>query len=98
MRIDDETCYRALAARDARFDGLFFVGVTSTRDLLSPDLHGADEWAAPGAGFSRTRRWRSARDFDLACVAGPSWLRGMRRWMRFLAPPGRPLGGSKRVP
>jgi AraC family transcriptional regulator of adaptative response / DNA-3-methyladenine glycosylase II len=31
MRIDDETCYRALAARDARFDGLFFVGVTTTK-------------------------------------------------------------------
>jgi methylphosphotriester-DNA--protein-cysteine methyltransferase len=30
MHIDDEIRYRALAARDARFDGLFFVGVTST--------------------------------------------------------------------
>jgi hypothetical protein len=28
MRIDTETCYRALAARDSRFDGLFLVGVT----------------------------------------------------------------------
>jgi AraC family transcriptional regulator, regulatory protein of adaptative response / DNA-3-methyladenine glycosylase II len=36
MRIDDETCYRALAARDARFDGLFFVGVTSTRIYCRP--------------------------------------------------------------
>lgn len=30
MHRDPEACYRALAARDARFDGLFFVGVTST--------------------------------------------------------------------
>jgi AraC family transcriptional regulator, regulatory protein of adaptative response / DNA-3-methyladenine glycosylase II len=36
MRIDDETCYRALAARDSRFDGLFFVGVTSTRIYCRP--------------------------------------------------------------
>jgi AraC family transcriptional regulator, regulatory protein of adaptative response / DNA-3-methyladenine glycosylase II len=36
MRIDDETCYRALAARDVRFDGLFFVGVTSTGIYCRP--------------------------------------------------------------
>src|ERR1700722_10930476 len=36
MRIDDDTCYRALAARDARFDGLFFVGVTSTGIYCRP--------------------------------------------------------------
>jgi AraC family transcriptional regulator of adaptative response / DNA-3-methyladenine glycosylase II len=36
MRIDDETCYRALAARDARFDGLFFVGVTTTGIYCRP--------------------------------------------------------------
>jgi AraC family transcriptional regulator of adaptative response / DNA-3-methyladenine glycosylase II len=36
MRIDDETCYRALAARDVRFDGLFFVAVTTTRIYCRP--------------------------------------------------------------
>jgi AraC family transcriptional regulator of adaptative response / DNA-3-methyladenine glycosylase II len=36
MHIDDEIRYRALAARDARFDGLFFVGVTSTRIYCRP--------------------------------------------------------------
>jgi AraC family transcriptional regulator of adaptative response / DNA-3-methyladenine glycosylase II len=36
MRIDDETCYRALVARDVRFDGLFFVGVTSTGIYCRP--------------------------------------------------------------
>ncbi len=36
MKIDTETCYRALAARDARFDGLFFVGVTTTRIYCRP--------------------------------------------------------------
>jgi AraC family transcriptional regulator of adaptative response / DNA-3-methyladenine glycosylase II len=36
MRIDDETCFRALAARDARFDGVFFVGVTTTKIYCRP--------------------------------------------------------------
>ncbi len=31
MTLDSEACYRALASRDSRFDGLFFVGVQSTR-------------------------------------------------------------------
>jgi AraC family transcriptional regulator of adaptative response / DNA-3-methyladenine glycosylase II len=36
MHMDDEIHYRALAARDVRFDGLFFVGVTSTRIYCRP--------------------------------------------------------------
>jgi AraC family transcriptional regulator of adaptative response / DNA-3-methyladenine glycosylase II len=36
MKISDETCYRALAARDARFDGLFYVGVTTTGIYCRP--------------------------------------------------------------
>src|SRR5678815_665726 len=31
-----DACVRALAARDARFDGLFFVGITSTRIYCRP--------------------------------------------------------------
>lgn len=34
--MDDATCYRALAARDPRFDGVFFVGVTSTHIYCRP--------------------------------------------------------------
>jgi AraC family transcriptional regulator of adaptative response / DNA-3-methyladenine glycosylase II len=34
--MDDEACYRALSARDARFDGLFFVGVTTTGIYCRP--------------------------------------------------------------
>jgi len=30
MTLDDDVCYRALTARDARSDGVFFVGVKST--------------------------------------------------------------------
>jgi AraC family transcriptional regulator of adaptative response / DNA-3-methyladenine glycosylase II len=36
MRIDDQICYRALSARDSRFDGLFFVGVTTTGIYCRP--------------------------------------------------------------
>ncbi|MCE7873926.1 DNA-3-methyladenine glycosylase 2 family protein [bacterium CPR1] len=36
MTLDDETCYRALSARDPRFDGQFFVAVCSTRIYCRP--------------------------------------------------------------
>ena len=36
MLIDADTAYSALTARDARFDGRWFVGVTSTRVYCRP--------------------------------------------------------------
>lgn len=36
VRLDPETCYRAIRARDPRFDGRFFVGVSSTRIYCRP--------------------------------------------------------------
>ena len=36
MILDDDTCYRALTARDARFDGVFFVGVKTTGIYCRP--------------------------------------------------------------
>jgi len=36
MHLDSELCYRSLNARDSRFDGLFFVGVTSTGIYCRP--------------------------------------------------------------
>jgi AraC family transcriptional regulator of adaptative response / DNA-3-methyladenine glycosylase II len=36
MTLDSDTCYRALRARDARFDGRFFVAVSSTRIYCRP--------------------------------------------------------------
>lgn len=35
-QIDDDACYRAMSARDARFDGRFFTGVTSTGIYCRP--------------------------------------------------------------
>src|SRR4051812_11052126 len=34
--LDRETCYRALATRDGRFDGRFFTGVTTTGIYCRP--------------------------------------------------------------
>jgi len=36
MLLDDDQCYRALRAHDARFDGRFFVGVGTTRIYCRP--------------------------------------------------------------
>jgi methylphosphotriester-DNA--protein-cysteine methyltransferase len=36
MTIDDDVCYPALLGRDARFDGLFFVGVKTTGIYCRP--------------------------------------------------------------
>ena len=36
MTLDSQICYRALRARDARFDGRFFVAVSSTRIYCRP--------------------------------------------------------------
>ena len=36
MTLDSDICYRALKARDARFDGRFFVAVSSTRIYCRP--------------------------------------------------------------
>ncbi|MFP6582177.1 MAG: DNA-3-methyladenine glycosylase 2 family protein, partial [Candidatus Hydrogenedentota bacterium] len=36
MEIDDDRCYEALKSRDARFDGLFFVGVRTTGIYCRP--------------------------------------------------------------
>jgi AraC family transcriptional regulator of adaptative response / DNA-3-methyladenine glycosylase II len=36
MPLDSDTCYRALATHDSRFDGRFFVGVSSTRIYCRP--------------------------------------------------------------
>jgi len=69
MVLDDEICYRALAARDRRFDGAFFVGVTSTGVFCRPICPArtprpercaffADAAGALAAGFRPCKRCR----------------------------------------
>jgi AraC family transcriptional regulator, regulatory protein of adaptative response / DNA-3-methyladenine glycosylase II len=69
MYLDPDTCYRALRARDPRFDGRFFVGVASTRIYCRPvcavrtptrgncTFH-VSAAAAEGAGFRPCLRCR----------------------------------------
>src|ERR1700748_3873654 len=69
MALDFDTCYRAVVARDPRFDGRFFTGVTSTGIYCRPICPArtpargnmrffAHAAAAEAAGF---RAWRPCR-------------------------------------
>ena len=72
MTLEPTSCYRALSARDPRFDGVFFVGVTTTgiycRPVCRARLPGADRCrffpsaaAAEAAGFRPCLRCRPER-------------------------------------
>ena len=67
--IDEEGCYRAVKAKDQRFDGWFFVGVTSTGIFCRPSCPATTPRrqnvrfyptaaAAQGAGYRACRRCR----------------------------------------
>ncbi len=67
--MDDEHCYRVISSRDARFDGWFFVGVTSTGIYCRPSCPSmtpkrentrfyASAAAAQAAGFRTCKRCR----------------------------------------
>ncbi len=67
MTLDFETCYRAVLARDPRFDGRFFTGVTSTRVYCRP--------ICP----ARTPARRNMRFFPHAGAAEAAGFRACRR-------------------
>jgi AraC family transcriptional regulator, regulatory protein of adaptative response / DNA-3-methyladenine glycosylase II len=87
MELDDNACFRAVRARDRRFDGRFFVGITSTHIYCRPICtarparrknmrfysHAA---AAEGAGFRPCLRCRPERAPGLAPVDAVSRLVG----------------------
>jgi len=91
---DEERCYRVVSSRDGRFDGWFFVGVTSTGIYCRPSCPAMtpkqanvrfypSAAAAQGAGFRACRRCRPD-----AVPGSPEWnvradLAG--RAMRFIA-------------
>jgi AraC family transcriptional regulator of adaptative response / DNA-3-methyladenine glycosylase II len=79
MKIDNETCYRALAARDSRFDGVFFVGVTTTGIYCRP--------ICP----ARTPRSDRCRFFANPAVAEHSGFRPCLRCRPELAPGHAPV-------
>jgi AraC family transcriptional regulator of adaptative response / DNA-3-methyladenine glycosylase II len=80
---DPASCYRALAARDPRFDGLFFVGVRTTGIYCRP--------VCP----ARTPRRDSCSFFATAAHAQASGYRACRRCRPELAPGSAPSDASE---
>ncbi len=72
--LDDDTCHGALRARDARFDGVFFVGVTTTKIYCRP--------ICP----ARTPRRERCRFFPSAAQAERGGFRACFRCRPELAP------------
>ena len=86
MEIDHDTCYRAVASRDARFDGRFFTGVTTTGIYCRPPCP------------ARTPKRSNVRFFACAAAAEQSGFRPCLR-CRPETSPGSPawLGASATV-
>jgi len=85
MNQEHQRFYRALAARDARFDGVFFVGVTSTGIYCRPVC------TAKTPKRANTRFFRTAQEAELA---------GFRPCLRCrpeLAPGSAPVDDSQRI-
>jgi AraC family transcriptional regulator, regulatory protein of adaptative response / DNA-3-methyladenine glycosylase II len=85
MELNFEACYRAARARDRRFDGRFFVGITSTHIYCRPICPArppkrdhmrfySNAAAAEGAGFRPCLRCRPERAPGLAPVDAVSRL------------------------
>ncbi|HJV87350.1 MAG TPA: AlkA N-terminal domain-containing protein [Noviherbaspirillum sp.] len=72
--LDHASCYRALAARDTRFDGIFFTGVTSTGIYCRPVC------------TAKTPRESSCRFFSSAAAAEAAGFRPCLRCRPELAP------------
>ncbi len=74
MDLDDDQCYRALLAHDARFDGRFFVGVGTTRIYCRPVC------------TARTPHRHNCRFFPSAAAAESEGFRPCLRCRPELAP------------
>jgi AraC family transcriptional regulator of adaptative response / DNA-3-methyladenine glycosylase II len=85
MILDPDVCYRALAARDPRFDGLFFVGVTTTGIYCRP--------ICPTRTPGRDR----CRFFPSAAAAEQSRFRPCLRCRPELAPGSAPVDAVGRT-
>jgi AraC family transcriptional regulator of adaptative response / DNA-3-methyladenine glycosylase II len=85
MMHDHKTLYRALAARDRRFDGVFFVGVTSTGIYCRPIC------------TVRTPKQANCLFFDSAQQAEHARFRPCLRCRPELAPGNAPVDDSQRI-
>jgi AraC family transcriptional regulator of adaptative response / DNA-3-methyladenine glycosylase II len=65
--LDDDICYRAVSSRDARFDGMFLTGVTTTGIYCRPSCP------------ARTPNRENVRFFRSAAEAQSAGLRACRR-------------------
>jgi AraC family transcriptional regulator of adaptative response / DNA-3-methyladenine glycosylase II len=83
--LDPDACYRALAARDARFDGLFFVGVETTGIYCRPVCR------------ARTPRRDRCVFFAAAAQAEAAGFRSCFRCRPELAPGGAPVDAVSRL-
>ena len=77
--------YQAFAARDARFDGVFFVGVTSTGIFCRPVCR------------ARTAKLENCRFFPSAAAARKDGFRACKRCRPELAPGAAPIDDAHRI-
>src|SRR5580698_6408161 len=85
MKTDTKPFYSALTARDSRFDGLFFVGVTSTGIYCRP--------ICP----AKTPREANCRFFDTPPEAEQAGFRPCLRCRPELAPGSAPVDDAQRI-
>ena len=85
MLDDTAALYTALAARDTRFDGVFFVGVTSTGIYCRPVC------------TARTPKAANCRFFDSAAAAEKANYRPCLRCRPELAPGSAPIDDAHRI-
>lgn len=85
MNPDDDVCYRALTARDRRFDGLFFVGVRTTGIYCRPVC------------TAKTPRRTSCRFFPGAAQAERAGFRPCLRCRPELAPGHAPVDAVRTI-
>src|SRR5438270_6072484 len=85
MTLDDQTCYRAVAARDVRFDGVCFVGVTTTGIYCRPVC------------TARTPGRDRCRFFPSAAAAERAGFRPCLRCRPELAPGHAPVDATRRL-
>jgi AraC family transcriptional regulator of adaptative response / DNA-3-methyladenine glycosylase II len=85
MNLDPESCYRALRAKDRRFDGAFFVAVASTHIYCRP--------ICP----ARPVRREGCRFYRLAAEAERDGYRACLRCRPELAPGNAPMDGPSRL-
>lgn len=85
MMMDQDARYAAFAARDARFDGVFYVGVTSTGIYCRPVC------------TARTPKAANCRFFDTAEGAEKANFRPCLRCRPELAPGNAPVDDAQRI-